>query len=185
MKKNKNRKIKAIDIASVAMMTTLIVICSWISIPVGNIPVTLQTFAVCAASGILGRKKGTLAVIIYLILGITGLPVFAFFKGGIGGLFGMTGGYVVGFVFLAFVAGFIIEKTRRKISVMIFAFLAGLLVCYLFGSLWFMYIYLKETGLSGFSAVLTSCVLPYIIPDIIKISLAAVVTASVRKRIKL
>lgn len=183
MKKSKNKKIKAVDIASVAMMTALIVICSWIYIPIGNIPITLQTFAVCASVGILGRGKGTLAVIVYLILGIAGLPVFSFFKGGIGALLGATGGYTVGFVFLAFIAGIIIDKFGRKMPVMIFGYLLGLIVCYLFGSLWFMHVYMKDTGTVGFLTVLTTCVFPYIIPDMIKLTFAAVVSKAVRKRI--
>lgn len=177
--------IKAVDIASVAMMTALIVVCSWIYIPVGNIPVTLQTFAVCTSVGVLGMKKGTIAVIVYLVLGIVGLPVFSFFKGGIGALFGMTGGYVTGFVFLSFIAGIIIGKSGRKIPVMIFGFFIGLTICYLFGSLWFMLVYMKDTGTVGFLTVMTTCVLPYIIPDIIKITLAAVVSKAVRERIRI
>lgn len=185
MGRSENKKIKAVDIASVAMMTALIVVCSWIYIPVGNIPVTLQTFAVCTAVGVLGMKKGTLAVVVYLVLGVVGLPVFSFFKGGIGALFSATGGYALGFVFLAFIAGFITRKSGRKISVMIFGFSIGLVACYLFGSLWFMFVYMKNTGNVGFLTVLTTCVLPYIIPDIIKVTIAAVVSKAVRKRIKL
>lgn len=177
--------IKAVDIASVAMMTALIVVCSWIYIPVGNIPVTLQTFAVCVSVGVLGMKKGTLAVIVYLVLGIVGLPVFSFFKGGVGALLSATGGYMFGFVFLAFIAGLIIQKSGRKIPVMIFGFLIGLVACYLFGSLWFMFVYMKDTGTVGFLTVLMTCVFPYIVPDAIKITLAAVVSKAVRERIRI
>lgn len=180
-----NKKIKAVDIASVAMMTALIVICSWICIPIGNIPITLQTFAVCASVGILGRKKGTIAVVVYIILGIVGLPVFSFFKGGIGALFGVTGGYVIGFIFLAIIAGFIIEKFRKNIPFMIFGFFSGLLCCYFVGSLWFLFVYMKEAETAGFLTVMSVGVFPYIIPDMIKITLAAVVSGAVRKRIKL
>lgn len=178
-------KIKTTDIASVALMTALIVVCSWIYIPIGNIPITFQTFAVCFSAGVLGKWKGTLAVMVYLFLGIVGLPVFSFFRGGIGTLFGTTGGYVTGFVFLAFISGLIIGKSGRKISVMILAFFAGLIVCYLFGSVWFLFVYMKNTGTVGFLTVFTTCVLPYIIPDAIKITLAAVVSKKVRERIKI
>lgn len=185
MSKTENgKKIKAVDIVSVAMMTALIVVCSWIYIPIGNIPVTLQTFAVCAAVGIFGMKKGSLAVVVYLILGILGLPVFSFFKGGIGALFGATGGYTIGFVLCAFVSGFIISKSK-KISVMIMGFSIGLIVCYAIGTLWFLFVYMKDTGAQGIIAALTTCVFPFVIPDIIKIVLAAVVADSVRKKVKL
>ena len=183
-KAENNKKIKAVDIVSVAMMTALIVICSWISIPVGNIPVTLQTFAVCAAVGIFGMKKGTLSVAVYLLLGIVGLPVFAFFKGGIGTLFGATGGYTLGFVLCAIISGLIINKSR-KIPVMISGFAIGLVACYVTGTLWFLFVYMKDTGTRGLITAITTCVLPFVIPDIIKIVLAAVVSDSVRKKVKL
>ena len=183
-KTENNKKIKAVDIVSVAMMTALIVVCSWIYIPIGNIPVTLQTFAVCAAVGISGMKKGTLSVAVYLVLGILGLPVFSFFKGGIGALFGATGGYTIGFVFCALIAGLIINKSK-KIPVMIFGFAVGLLVCYVTGTLWFLFVYMKDTGTQGFITAFTTCVFPFVIPDIIKIVLAAVVSDSVRKKVKL
>lgn len=185
MEKSKIKKIRAVDIASVSMLTALIAVCSWISIPIGNIPVTFQTFAVCTAVGILGRKKATAAVIVYLILGIAGLPVFSFFRGGISVLFSMSGGYAAGFVLLAFVSGLIIGKTERKIPFMMFGFITGLVCCYLFGSLWYMFIYMKNTGEIGFVTVLATCVLPYIIPDIIKLLLAAVVSKAVKKRVKI
>lgn len=185
MSKTENgKKIKAVDIVSVAMMTALIVICSWVYIPIGNIPVTLQTFAVCVAVGIFGMKKGTLSVAVYLILGILGLPVFSFFKGGIGALFGATGGYTIGFVLCAFVSGFIISKSK-KIPVMIMGFAIGLIVCYAVGTLWFLFVYMKDTGAQGLVTALTACVFPFVIPDIIKIVLAAVVADSVRKKVKL
>ena len=183
-KTENNKKIKAVDIVSVAMMTALIVVCSWIYLPIGNIPVTLQTFAVCAAVGIFGMKKGTLAVAVYLILGILGLPVFSFFKGGIGALFGATGGYTIGFVLFALISGVIINKSK-KIPVMILGFTIGLIVCYATGTLWFLFVYMKDTGMEGLITAITTCVLPFVIPDIIKIVLAAVVSDSVRKKVKL
>lgn len=171
--------------ALIAMMAALIAVCSWISIPVGEIPITLQTFAVFAAVGLLGMKRGLLSVVVYILLGAVGVPVFAGFKGGIGVLFGTTGGYIVGFLFLALIAGFILDKFGKKVYVMIIALVLGLLVCYAFGTAWFMVIYMKNTGPVGLMTVLGWCVFPFIIPDLVKMALAIAITKAVSLRIKI
>ena len=90
-------KIRTQDIAYIAIFTALMAVCSWISIPTA-IPFTLQTMAVVLAVGLLGGKRGTLAVTAYVLLGAVGAPVFANFSGGIGILLGQTGGYILGFI---------------------------------------------------------------------------------------
>ena len=91
---------RTLDIVYIAVCAALMAVCSWIQIPT-VVPFTLQTFAVFFAVYFLGGKKGTLAVFIYILLGMVGLPVFAGFKGGFGALFGMTGGYIMGFILQA------------------------------------------------------------------------------------
>lgn len=181
----KKKKKNLIDMALIAMMAALIAVCSWISIPVGEIPITLQTFAVFVAVGLLGMKRGLLSVVVYILLGAVGVPVFAGFKGGIGALFGTTGGYIVGFLFLALIAGLILDKFGKKVYVMIIALALGLLVCYAFGTAWFMVIYMKNTGPVGLMTVLGWCVFPYIIPDLVKMALAIAITKAVSLRIKI
>lgn len=181
----KKKKKNLIDMALIAMMAALIAVCSWISIPVGEIPFTLQTFAVFVAVGLLGMKRGLLSVVVYILLGAVGVPVFAGFKGGIGALFGTTGGYIVGFLFLALLAGLILDKFGKKVYVMIIALVLGLLVCYAFGTAWFMVIYMKNTGPVGLMTVLGWCVFPYIIPDLVKMALAIAITKAVSLRIKI
>ena len=88
------------DMALTAMFAVLIAVCSWISIPLA-VPITLQTFGVFCALAVLGGKRGFFAVLVYILLGAAGLPVFAGFKSGIGTLFGSTGGYIVGFLLMA------------------------------------------------------------------------------------
>lgn len=176
-------KIKAFDIACVALVTAVITVCSYVAIPVGSVPVTLQTFAVCCAAGLLGTKKGTLSVLLYLALGAVGLPVFSGFQGGIGVLLGPTGGYALGFVFFAVIAGLITDKYGKKTPALMIAFAAGLAVCYIFGTVWFVSVYSESSV--NFAAALTACVLPYIIPDAVKLILAAVVTKAVSERIKI
>ena len=95
-------KTKTYDLAYIAIFAVLIAICSWISIP-ATVPFTLQTFAVFMAVGLLGGKRGTIAVLTYVLLGAIGVPVFAGFSGGVGALLGNSGGYIVGFIFSALV----------------------------------------------------------------------------------
>ena len=95
-------KTKTYDLAYIAIFAVVMAVCSWISIPM-TVPFTLQTFGVFMAVGVLGGKRGTLAVLVYILLGVVGVPVFAGFSGGIGVLLNTTGGYIVGFLFSALV----------------------------------------------------------------------------------
>ena len=144
-----------------ALFAALLAVCAWISIPVTDVAFTLQTFGIFLTLGLLGGKRGSGAILIYLLLGAAGMPVFSGFRGGIGVLAGVTGGYLWGFLF----SGIIYWALERigKLPAMI----AGLLVCYLCGSLWF---YLYAGG--GIWVILLRCVVPYLIPDGMKIALA-------------
>ena len=93
---------KTLDMVYIAVFAVIIAVCSWISVPM-VIPFTLQTFGVFCAVGLLGGKRGTLSVLIYVLLGAVGIPVFSGFSSGIGTLFGVTGGYIMGFIFTALV----------------------------------------------------------------------------------
>ena len=168
-----NRSLSTRDIAMIAMSVALIAVCSWISIPM-TVPFTMQTFAVCLVSALLGTRRGFLAVACYLLLGAVGAPVFAGFKGGLGALLGVTGGYLVGFLFTALITGAGAELSGRKLAVTLGAMAAGVLVCYVFGTAWFMVAYAKNSGPIGVSTALAWCVLPYLLPDAVKIALAAV-----------
>ena len=155
-------------------------ICSWISIPAA-VPFTMQTFGVFIAVGVLGGKRGSLSVLVFILLGAIGIPVFANFSGGIGVLAGPTGGYIIGFLFSALLM-WAMEKLPGKKSVMqIVSMIAGLIVCYAFGTVWFVIVYGRMNGPIGFTAALASCVVPFIIPDIIKIALAYVLSRKLRK----
>lgn len=155
----------------IAIFAVLMAVCSWISIPT-TVPFTLQTFGVFIAVGILGGKRGTLAVLVYILLGAVGVPVFAGFQGGIGAIAGTTGGYIVGFLFSALVMWAIEKLFGRKPAVQIISMVVGLAVCYAFGTVWFMVVYGRTVGAVGLGAVLGWCVIPFIIPDLIKIALA-------------
>ena len=171
---------KTYDIVYIAVFAVIMAICSWISIPAA-VPFTLQTFGVFIAVGVLGGKRGTLSVLVFILLGAIGVPVFAGFSGGIGVLAGTTGGYIIGFLFSALVM-WAMEKLPGKKSVMqIVSMGVGLLVCYAFGTAWFMVVYSRANGTVGLATVLGWCVIPFIIPDIIKIVLAYGLSRKLRR----
>lgn len=175
-----NSKLKTIDLAYIGLAVALIAVCSWISIPTA-IPFTLQTFAVFTTVGLLGVYRGTLAVFVYILLGAVGAPVFAGFKGGISALFNTTGGYIIGFLFTALVTGAIIKAFGKKVWVLAIAMVIGLIVCYAFGTAWFMVLYARQKGAIALTTALSWCVTPYIVPDLIKIALAVLLTRRVGK----
>ena len=120
---------KTYDIVYIAVFAVIMAICSWISIPTA-VPFTLQTFGVFVAVGVLGGKRGTLSILVFILLGAIGVPVFAGFSGGIGVLAGTTGGYIIGFLFSALVM-WAMEKLPGKKSVMqIVSMIVGLIVCF-------------------------------------------------------
>lgn len=158
----------------IAFFAVLIAVCSWISIPT-TVPLTLQTFGVFVTVGVLGGKRGSLAVLIYLLLGSIGIPVFAGFTGGIGIILGNTGGYIVGFLFSAIIMWGTEKIVGKRAWGLALSMMLGLLVCYTFGTLWFMVVYIRTTGEIGLLTVLGWCVFPFMIPDIVKIALALLV----------
>jgi len=164
-------KTKTYDMAYIGICTVLIIICSWISIPT-VIPFTLQTFAVFLAVILLGGKRGSIAVLVYILLGAIGLPVFSGFKGGLGSLLGTTGGYIIGFIFSALFMWLMEKLLGRKLWVQAVSMVIGLLICYAVGTVWFMVVYTRNTGAVGLAAVLGWCVTPFIIPDVIKMAAA-------------
>ena len=174
---------KAYNITVIAVSAALITICSWISIPVGPVPVTLQTLAVLAVLLTTGGRRGTMAIAVFLALGAVGAPVFAGFKGGPAAFIGPTGGFLAGFIAAALVF-WLLEKLifARLMSTpakrLIFGFVNSFvfeLVLYTVGVIWFMTVYAAKTGPIGFGAVMSMCVIPFIIPDIVKMIAAAVI----------
>lgn len=174
----KEVKVTVRKMTKAAMMTCLIIICSWISIPF-TVPFTMQTFAVFCSLLFLGGKYGLISIAIYILAGAVGVPVFAGFQGGIGHLMGPTGGYVLGFILTALIY-LLAEKLKMQKNVSKgIALLAGLAVCYLFGTLWFSSVY--SGGKTGFVSALSVCVLPYVVPDLLKLTLAFYIYRRVRR----
>lgn len=158
-------------LAYIALSVSLIAVCSWISIPTA-IPFTMQTFAIFAVLGLLGGKRGTLAILSYLFLGVFGLPVFSGFQGGVGVLLGSTGGYLIGFLIMGFVYWLLTKLLGTSLWVMAFSMVLGLLLLYAFGSIWFLLVYTNNAGATGLLTVLGWCVFPFVLPDLLKLLLA-------------
>ncbi len=167
-------RISTADTVTVALSAALIAVCAWISVPMA-VPFTLQTFAVFTVAGLFGMKRGTLAMTVYLLLAAMGVPVLSGMTGGPDKLVGPTGGYLLGFVLIALMVGFASDRWKRKVLPLALAMAAGLLVCYAFGTVWFMLVYARTNGAVGLGTVLGWCVIPFILPDCAKIACALIV----------
>lgn len=198
-KKVDRRKLFIKDICYIALFAAVIVICSWIAIPISEISITLQTMGVCMAAGFLGWKRGTLCVICYILLGICCVPVFSGFKNFYALIASASAGYVIGFIFTAFIVGLVSDKMHLignrvkgnaakqivQLIILALAMAVGVAVCYVFGTLWFMLIYKGSVTTSNLQIALTYCVYPYIIPDLVKIVLATFLVNYLKGYIKL
>ena len=168
------------DMALCALFAALLAVCAWVAIPAGDVSITMQTFGVFLTLGVLGGKRGTVAISIYLLLGIVGLPVFSGFQGGLGALLGMTGGYIAGFLATALVYWITAFLGKNKDIFRLLGMVLGLVSCYLLGTLWFRFGYLSYGGL-GLGAVLLKCVVPYLVPDAAKLCLAWLLSRRLRQ----
>lgn len=180
MKQRASNKIKTTDIVFIALFAVLMAVCSWISIP-SIVPFTMQTFAVYLTLNFLGAKKGTVSVCIYFLLGLIGLPVFANFNSGVGALFGLTGGYMIGWLFSGLIMWLMEKLIGKKLWAQAVSMLIGLIVCYITGTAWFMVAYARNSGPIGLWTALLWCVIPFVVPDIVKLVLALMVSQRLKK----
>ena len=171
------------DLVLISISAALITVCSWISIPIGPVPFTLQTLGILAVMLTTGGRRGTLSVLVYMLMGICGVPVFTGFKGGITAFVGPTGGFLVGFIIGALVYWLLERLIFKKlmtntVRTWIFGFISFLIfeiVMYVIGVIWFMTVYAAQTGPVGLVTVLGWCVIPFIIPDLVKMVFALVI----------
>lgn len=170
---------KVRNMALCGLFTAVLAICAWISVPMGDTVITLQTFGIFLTLGLLGGKRGTVTVLVYLLLGAIGAPVFSGFRGGLGALLGTTGGYIFGFMstsILYWIMTSIKDTPRIRLIAMVF----GLLLCYICGSWWYLTRYLTAAQ-TTLGLVLLKCVVPYLIPDAIKLTLAWILTGKLKR----
>ena len=167
-----NQKIRTKQMVLIALMTAVTCVLGPLSIPLpfSPVPISLTNFAIFLAIFVLGMKSGTISFIIYLLLGAVGVPVFSSFRGGFQVLAGPTGGYLIGFIFLALIMGFALDHFDRKLVPTIIGMIIGMAVCYAFGTVWLA----KLLSLS-FKEGLMMGVIPYLPGDAAKIIIAAIV----------
>lgn len=162
----------------IALMTTVLCVLGPLYIPVfvSPVPVSLTNFVIFLIIYILKMKRAVMAVFLYIVIGMVGLPVFSGFSGGLGKLAGPTGGYLIGFIFMTVIAGFFVDKFYGKKYMEFMGMTIGLLICYLFGSVWLMI----QSGISLGQALFIG-VVPYVVTDVIKIVAAAFAGPKLRK----
>lgn len=175
------RKSNALDLCYIAIGAVVITICAWIMIPT-VIPVTLQTFGIFTVLKLLGGRRGFFSIVLYILLGAVGLPVFAGFSGGPAALFNVTGGYIVGFLLMGLIYWILTASFCTVKWMDVIALIIGLIACYIFGSLW----YAKVSGsINLFGKSLLISVLPFVLPDVIKLVLSQVVSKMILKHTRI
>lgn len=169
------------------MFAAVTAVCSWINIPLPftPVPINLALLAVYLSGGLLGARYGFFSQLIYILLGAIGLPVFSGMSGGFGIITGSTGGFIIGYLFAAFLTGLLSSRTKaitqkKAIACLALACLCGMICCYAFGLVWFMI--LTGTGLWG---SLVACVIPFLPGDALKIILAVILIRRLKPALKL
>ncbi|MBQ7587453.1 MAG: biotin transporter BioY [Lachnospiraceae bacterium] len=165
----------------VALATAIICVLGPLSvnIPVSPVPISLAILGIYIAAYALSAKWGTVACIIYILIGLAGVPVLAGYTGGPQKLFGPTGGYMIGYIAVAFFTGFFIEKFENKFYMHAVGMVIGLAICYTLGTVWLA----RVAGMS-FGAALAAGVIPFIPMDIVKMVIAVAVGVPLRKALK-
>lgn len=179
---NVKSKKRITDIVYTAVFASVISVCALITVPFA-VPFTMQTFGVFFALLMLGGKRGFCSVLVYTLLGLVGLPVFSGFQGGVSVLFGATGGYIIGFLLASLVYLLFERIFGGKRGARTFSVLLGMLALYSVGAAWYALVYMGGAG-AGFAAALAACVLPFILPDTAKITLAFVLCKRLKKYMK-
>lgn len=168
-------KVSTKTIVTVGMFTAVLAVLSILTIPMpSGVPVTLQTFAMALCGYVLGAKKGTLSTVLYVVIGAIGVPVYAGMSGGVGALFGYTGGFIFGFIFMTLLCGLGLS-VKNKVLQVVFGLL-GLMVCHLFGVIWFSVV-AASTFVNSFLVVSV----PYLLKDVISVVAAYFVAIAIRK----
>lgn len=175
----KTSKLSIQDMCMIGMFTAIIAIMAQLSIPMPlGVPMTMQTFAVTLAAIILGGKKSAISCLIYVLLGAVGIPVFANLSGGYDKVIGPTGGFLMSFPIMALLIGLGMDFYKKNKALLIAGVIAGTVVNYVFGILWFCFI-TKSSFMTGF----TACVLPFVPTAIIKAVLAVAIGLPIRQKV--
>lgn len=173
MKDNTNsttkRKLTIYQICLMALLAALLCILAPLAVPVGPIPITLATMVIYFTVYVIGPWMGTGSVLIYILLGAVGLPVFSGGAGGFGKIAGPTGGYIIGYIFMALIGGAIIKATKYNVWIALAAWVVGTAVLYAFGTAWYLILTSVNGNPKTLGVALSYCVIPFLPGDAIKI----------------
>lgn len=172
-----NSSIKTYKYVISALFAAFIAITSQFAVYIGMVPISLSLVAVYLAGMILGARYGVVSVIVYILLGAAGIPVFAGGKGGIAVIFGPTGGFITGYIGCVLIVGLVADRMYKKKIYYIIGMMSGIMLCYIMGTVWYRII----SGVS-ISTALKYCVIPFIPGDIVKIAVTMFVFDIMKKR---
>jgi len=177
-----NKKLNIKLMVQIALVTALLcILCPWqIPLAFSPVPISLAIFAVFIAVYAIGWKWGTVATLLYILIGLVGVPVFAGFGSGFPKLAGPTGGYIIGYLCVSIVAGLAIDKFENKVWIHIIGMVIGVALCYVLGTFWFLQVLSDKT----LAEAMTMCVIPFIPADAVKIVVAAIVGPMLRRQLK-
>lgn len=169
------------NLTLIALMAAVICVLGPLSIPLpfSPVPISLTNLAVYFTIYVLRTKRAAVSYLLYLLIGLVGVPVFSAFTGGPGKLLGPTGGYLIGFLFMSIISGLFIDKWEKNLALCILGMILGTAVCYLFGTLWLGY----QAGLT-FEKALAAGVIPFIPGDLAKILISALIGPQIRKTLR-
>lgn len=170
-----HRKIYALSFT--ALMTAVLCVLAPMSLQIGVVPLSASTLVIYLSLYLLGWRQGTISCLVYILMGVLGLPVFSGFTGGVGKLLGPTGGYLIGYIPMAVISGKIIACSSKR-WIHFAAFLLGTAVCYLLGTAWFCMVMHVDM-----ISALAVCVIPFLAGDILKIFLAVTMGPKLKKRL--
>lgn len=172
------KKMTTYQLCITALFSALMCILGPMAVPIGPVPISLTNLVVMLAVFVIGKWKGTVSTVIYILLGAVGLPVFSGYAGGIGKLTGPTGGYIIGFIPLAIICGVFVEKWANNKLLLVVGMIVGTVVLYALGTVWFVLQMQCEVMYA-----LSVCVFPFLIGDAIKIAISLILGSELRKRL--
>ncbi len=176
-----NKSISPRNLAVIGVMTAITCILGPLSIriPISPVPISFTNLAIYISVFVLGWKKGTISYLVYLLVGLVGIPVFSGFSAGLVKLAGPTGGYLIGFILMAVIGGWFVETFTGKVYMYILGLVLGTMMAYLFGTIWLA----KVEGYT-FYVALAGGVLPFLPGDAAKIIVAVLIGPVLQKRLK-
>lgn len=173
----KKNRMKTKDITTIGILAAIICVIAPFSLPIGVVPISLTTAVIMLVSSVFPGIKAILAVLIYILIGLVGIPVFSNFRGGIGQLLGPTGGYIIGYLFLAVIVSLFSKKNNRVFLAI--GLIVGTIVLYGIGTAW-----MAVATKIDFLKAITIGVLPFIVPDAAKIAAVTILAPILKKKLK-